>query len=1185
MILKEILFSAIIILLIGTAGWAKQMEIKFDNGSADRTTVIGLYRDGGLSYHQRADISLNQADSISDAKLMLHVHIGSKIEPAPGEDELKIGIRVNEGRWHWTPIDQYMDDKNHWLEFDIPADELRTGLNKFETDSTVGSWGNMTPQSVDMLGDAVTPLVARSSHTHDFRSYMMLPDRNWGMRLRYQAHNKAETTDAASIRISPEKINAKVGEPVQITAQAFDYSGREISIDEYEWSATHGSIDRYGLYVPTYNGTAAITVKANGRKAMANVTAELKTPAGVAGPTDARRQKPRVPEGSIDLTGKWSFRLDPLNVGEKDRWYDDKTFDDWGGIHVPGSWQAQGWGLDYHGIGWYSRSINLPDDWNEKNIWLNFDGAATLAKVWVNGQYAGEHIGDWAPFMLNITDFVKPGAENRIEVRVEEIPNHFSVGFPMVVSMHFGGLWQTVSISATGDAHIDDVFVLPNLAGKQVRVETSLSKGNITDGQVECTILDPDGMKVGEASVSGGENLSITMPIPDPQPWSPDSPKLYTALVKVYTGRKLSDSQTVRFGMRDMARDGSKILLNGKPLSVRGVLHWGYYPFLLNIDPSEEVIRKELSDIKAAGFNLVKICLFMMPKRYYEIADEMGMMIWQEYPIWQTFPNKDDKEPHYELDREFAEWVRFDRNHPSIILRDLMCEGWNVNNDIAGRLFDLTKSLTGHSALIEDNSAAMNQVYTDWYDWHMYMELDFFYGHLPAFTKDLREKPDIKPYLTGEDLDCDTWRDTASIIKKWVKKGERPWWLNTNGFRLQESVEKEMVRKHGKGFVKELVNRQNRRAIAVRKAYFEDFRRYPELTGYVMTAIRDNPLTNPGFFDDLDQPKWSPDEWRTFNDDCILTLYSPRRSFAFRADEMIDLTIGISNYDKPLADVPLKWKLNTGQETIAQGEIRVSADQGEVKELIKPKIDGSVFKDRKLPLACELVVELGENGSVTRNSWMVRMYPYGTDRTDRTDGIVYVYSSSDVDALAADINCANTVNITHPDAPVNSAEMVLVTDSLDKTVSKALEDGARVIYLAPQDDNRLPRKDTPFWREMMIWLPIGHPALGDFPHDGIADTQFIDMTQGRPFDTSAFKPEIDPIIWGMNARFMQYIQVDYIFQANVGKGKLIASCLNLRGENNVAGQYLLECLVKYASGGEFKPAASAGKLVEMIKAE
>jgi len=219
----------------------------------------------------------------------------------------------------------------------------------------------------------------------------------------------------------------------------------------------------------------------NGLSADLEFDVQAVIPPGMEGPTSEKRLGPRVPEGHLDLNGRWAFRIDPTNVGEKENWQEKDDADFWGDIHVPGTWQSQGYGTEYHGVGWYRRTLEVPAAWQGREIWLNFDGVATRARVWVNGRFVGEHLGNWMPFAFPITKHLRPGQANVLTVRVEEDLRHWSVGFLPVVgnlgqhNAHFGGIWQSVHAYATGRLHLDDVFVLPRLAAGQTEIEATVS--------------------------------------------------------------------------------------------------------------------------------------------------------------------------------------------------------------------------------------------------------------------------------------------------------------------------------------------------------------------------------------------------------------------------------------------------------------------------------------------------------------------------------------------------------------------------------------------------------------------------------------------------------------------------------------------------------------------------------------
>lgn len=1157
------------------AGASAPREIAFDDGSSDASTVIGLFVDNGQQFHQRVDFTVAQVDSMSSVRVRLHAHVGSKIEPAPGEKSCRVGVRVNAGPWHWRDLDSYKNDSNQWIDFPLPASEWRAGINTVETNSTVGSRGNMTPQSLDILGSRQGPIFPRSWHTYDLKTYKLLADRNWGIRLSY-TDSSVYNGQAVSLSILPANPAMVVEEPMQFSVEARDADGRAADATGVQYSASSGTIDAYGMFLADVDKPVVVTAKLGSFTAQAKCSVELKVPEGIAPYGSGERLRPHIPSSDLDLCGTWQFRKDTADVGESARWFADTSDDNWGTIGVPGCWQASGWGMDYHGVGWYKRDFDLPERWSGKQVWAQFGGVATSARVWINGQLVGEHTGDWAPFELRISDAMRLG-RNTIVVRVQELPGHFSVGFACIVAPHFGGIWQAVSLHPSAGMHLDDVAALPSLASKDVLVEATVAGGG-GQGSLVCVVTDPDGKEVARTeqaitSKTTADTIGMTLPIPAPKPWSPESPLLYTARVEVRQDGEVSDARTVRFGIRDVTRQGARLLLNGKPLFVRGVLHWGNYSRLLSIDPSEEQIRKEFSDIRAAGFNCVKVCMFTFPRRFYEIADETGMLIWQEYPIWLTFPKSDDNAPHDDMVAEYTEWFKFDRSHPSVILRDLTCEAQDANPTLAGRIFGIGKELT-RNQLIEDNSAYMNQLYTDWFDAHIYAELDTLHGYLPSLVESLRSKPEIKPYLTGEDFDADTYRDMPAITKA-LASGRLPQWVDDGNLALQKSAEEEFSREYSPSMPAELLRRQNLHSIALRKGLAEEFRKHPELSGYVMTQIRDNVLTRPGFYDDLDRPKWTPKQWREFTGDRVLIADCERQSFCFRSGETPSMKLLLSNFGDALVETRLRWKLLDGKNVIDSGEAVVNAAAGTVSEVAECKLAHAGALASEHPVSLRLVAELG---SVVSNEWPVWFFP----ELKKSNTGPCVYSAS---GLAADLPGFKVENVDPGKADhFPTAGSVIVTDTMDAATRKALAAGARVVFIPDDADASIPRRDAPFWRELAIWLPTGHAALGDFPHEDFVDRQFYDLTQRKPFDAGAYRDELIPLVWGVNTRFMGLMLVDYVFEARVGKGSLLACCLKVRGKDNVAGQYLLDRLVRYAASDAFKPAGSGdGELAKALR--
>jgi hypothetical protein len=743
---------------------------------------------------------------------------------------------------------------------------------------------------------------------------------------------------------------------------------------------------------------------------------------------------------------------------------------------------------------------------------------------------------------------------------------------------------------------------------------------------VTCAILDPDGRVVAQdrrsfqtpGSQPGAESdraeLEFAMSVPSPQPWTPDTPWLYSARLDVSIDGRISETRTERFGMRDVERRGHQILLNGEPLFVRGVLHWGYYPELFSIDPAEETIRREFRDLKAAGFNLVKVCLFMFPKRFYEIADEVGMLVWQEYPVWQTVPAKGDSRLHAAITREYEEWIRFDRNHPCIILRDLTCEAHpgQVDLEFLNRTWDLAKRMTD-GALVEANSAYMSPTRSDWEDIHFYRDVDEMIELLPALAERMRNAPEVRPYLSGEDMDFDTYRDLDAIRRRWQQPvpehgqtaepapegepcGALPWWLDNANFRAQEAFEAELKQRLGPRAATRLVQSQNLRVLASRKRCFEEFRRYPELTGYAMTCIRDIPATRPGFYDDTDTLKWSPESWRRFNRDRVFCLVTAPASRCYTADQCARVELVLSNYGHALDGEQGEWKLWCGNRQVLAGGFEVTLQAGGIAVVAELDLDWHSLVDGPGPTVFRLAVALGKDRELARNDWSLWVFPAAPApgvralaySPDGSAGLRDAFPGLELTAI--DDRAGRWVDAVTGTPVALSDGTVLLTDALDAPVHRALADGVSLVYVTRdrptgldylglqvmQGDTSgdfsgteaLPRQDSPFWRELAIWLPppSGTGPLGDFPHEGFVDMQFLPLSQRRPFVLGELHARVNPIVWGVNSRFPNARPVyDYVFEARAGQGRILACCLNVFGPGNTPGHYLLGRLLEHAA--------------------
>lgn len=204
---------------------------------------------------------------------------------------------------------------------------------------------------------------------------------------------------------------------------------------------------------------------------------------------------------------------------------------------------------------------------------------------------------------------------------------------------------------------------------------------------------------------------------------------------------------------------GTQLLVDGKPFRVRGVLHWGYYPELAAPWPSEERMRTEIRQMQEFGFNLIKFCLWVPPPRYYELCDEMGMLVWQEYPVWNA--------PLVErgIVEEFRELFEQDAPYPCIILRTLTCENDRVDPQLAAELIDLARKKIPGCLILDNSGWLCNERIGDFHDEHPYLHN----AQWRYYGRRMRGKL-TKPLLLGETMIADTLPDSYFKVPLEVRR-------------------------------------------------------------------------------------------------------------------------------------------------------------------------------------------------------------------------------------------------------------------------------------------------------------------------------------------------------------------------------------------------------------------------------
>ncbi|MFO7974476.1 MAG: glycoside hydrolase family 2 TIM barrel-domain containing protein [Candidatus Hydrogenedentota bacterium] len=406
------------------------------------------------------------------------------------------------------------------------------------------------------------------------------------------------------------------------------------------------------------------------------------------------------------LDGEWQLALDPEDVGLKEQWYAKGVPSDTHTVTVPSVWDI--WFPDYDGVGWYYREFEVGEEWRDRYVSLEFEAVNYYAEVWLNGQSLGSHEGGYTPFSLPAGNALKIG-NNRLVVRV--VDPHDTDGYgdfrPEQIPcakensyFTFAGIWGSVSLLGRSPAYITDVFIEPDPRRKRVAVTVTTSQPGDIHLSIEGTPFETTG-KPGR----------ILLGFPEFEYWSPQNPKLYVLQCQFLQNDSLKDQTSVRFGMREFTVKEGRFFLNSQPIFLKGVLQQPDYPRSLAAPENEELARRELTLAREAGFNMVRMHVKTPPRLSLEIADEVGLLVYEEPPIgWIA----DSPWMRERCEREVREMILRDRNHPSVVMWGILNESGNTDykvkngaQSIKHDLAQFARSLDPSRVVIDD-SGGMN---------------------------------------------------------------------------------------------------------------------------------------------------------------------------------------------------------------------------------------------------------------------------------------------------------------------------------------------------------------------------------------------------------------------------------------------------------------------------------------------
>lgn len=401
----------------------------------------------------------------------------------------------------------------------------------------------------------------------------------------------------------------------------------------------------------------------------------------------------------VSLDGMWKFCLDGKAEGEALGWTKGVPGDEV--IPVPASFQDFYTDKDtreYAGDMWYEKDVFVPGEWEGKNIFVRFSCATHRAQVFVNGVKITEHEGGFLPFSADVTAVIRYNEENKVVVKVNNeltvtnipcgttitLSNGKKMAKPYFDFFNYAGLQRSVNLVAVPKESVFDITTDYALDGADARVSYSV----VTTGEhpVKVELYDKCGCKV--ASAEGNEGV---LEVKDARLWEVHHAYLYKIVVRIVDGEEVIDEYHQEIGIRTVKVEGTSILLNGKPVYLRGfgkhedsdIVGRGF-----NIG----VMKRDFECMKWIGANSFRTSHYPCSEEIYQMADREGFLIIDEVPavgLFESLMNFAEastgkqtaffeKETTPQLLknhlRAVEEMITRDKNHPSVIAWSLLNE-------------------------------------------------------------------------------------------------------------------------------------------------------------------------------------------------------------------------------------------------------------------------------------------------------------------------------------------------------------------------------------------------------------------------------------------------------------------------------------------------------------------------------
>jgi hypothetical protein len=908
----------------------------------------------------------------------------------------------------------------------------------------------------------------------------------------------------------------------------------------------------------------------------------------------------------ISLAGEWKFRTDSLDMGIKDKWYNELAVET---IRLPGSMAENGKGDDitlktdwtgeivdksyftdkkyekyrqpgnikipfwlkpvkyYKGVAWYQKEVDIPQGWRGKNVFLFLERPHWESTIYVNDKITGKGNSLAAPHQFDITDLLIPG-KNRISIRIDN-----RVVIPIGINSHsitdhtqsnWNGIAGDISLKATSPVFIRDIRVYPDIHGKKAKIIVTLMnklktpfKGKL---EIHATPVDSSlsrNPKIITASANTDSNelqLVIEYPMGDNvQLWNEFKPSLYRLSVNLRGEKgKLIDSKSTDFGMREFKTKGTRFEVNGQLTFLRGTLECCIFPLTGYPPTDNNSWVKVFSRFKEYGLNTVRFHSWCPPESAFAAADKLGLYLQIECSSWANSGTSIgdggviDDFIYKEGDRILETYG----NHPSFCMLAYGNEPAGENqNAFLGKLLTYWKAKDSR------------RVYTSAAGWPVIPENDFNLNPDPRIQ---RWGEGLKSIINREAPQ--TMSDYHDIISKWtiptVSHEIGQWCAYPDFKEIPEyrgvlkatnfEIFRESLNENGMGEqAEDFLMASGKLQALCYKADIEAALRTPGFAGFHLLQLHDFPGQGTALVGVLNaffksKGYITAEEFRMF---CNSTVPLARmQKVIYTNNEAFKAFIEVAHFgEKPIDNAEIICQVRNEKDEIVHKEIftRDKIELGNCLQIGLYQMDLSFIKK-----AQRLTLEVLLSNTPFRNRWDFWVYP--------------------------------------AEQEIKKGK-ILVTDKLDSNAETVLKNGGSVLLLTY---GRVGKEkgaqvaigfSTVFWNTawtnnqpphtLGILCAPGNPVFSDFPTEFHTNWQWWDpVTHSQAMIIDGFPAGLKPLIQPIDTWF-ENRRLAMAFETKTGGGKLLVCSVDLKtiSAERVVSKQLLLSVLNYMNGNLFNP--------------